>query len=83
MWTDEQLQFLINERKANNEYYHDLTGGGRKMFWKNVVSRINLQFGTKFSGQQAKEKFQGLVRDYHVSKNICLTFCNTLFLSVD
>ena len=83
MWTDEQLQFLINERKANNEYYHDLTEGGRKMFWKNVVSRINLQFGTKFSEQQAKEKFQGLVWDYHVSKNICLTFCNTLFLSVD
>ena len=55
MWTDEQLQFLINERKANNEYYHDLTRGGRKMFWKNVVSRINLQFGIKFSGQQAKK----------------------------
>jgi len=42
MWTDEQLQFLINERRANNEYYHDLVGGGRRMFWKDVASRINL-----------------------------------------
>ena len=24
MWTDEQLRMLINERKENNEYYHDL-----------------------------------------------------------
>jgi len=68
MWTNEQLQFLINERRANNEYYHDLVGGGRKMFWKDVASRINLRFGTKFSGQQTKEKFQGLVRDYNVNK---------------
>ena len=68
MWTDEQLQFLIDERRANNNYYHDLVGGGKKMFWKDVASRINLRFGTKFSGQQAKEKFQGLVRDYNVNK---------------
>jgi len=40
------------------------------MFWKDVASRINLRFGTKFSGQQAKEKFQGLVRDYNVNKHL-------------
>jgi hypothetical protein len=57
MWTDEQLQFLINERRANNKYYHDLVGRGKRMFWKDVASRINLRFGTKFSGQQTKEKF--------------------------
>jgi hypothetical protein len=31
------------------------------MFWKKVASKINLQFGTKYTGQQAKEKFQGIV----------------------
>jgi len=59
---------LIDERKNNNSYYHDLVEGRRKMFWKDVASRINLRFGTRYSGQQAKEKFQGIVRDCRVSK---------------
>jgi hypothetical protein len=68
MWTDEQVRFLINERRTNNEYYHDLVGGGKGMFWNDVASRINLRFGTIFSGHQAKEKFQGLVREHNVNK---------------
>jgi hypothetical protein len=59
---------LIDERKENNEKFHDLVGGGKKMYWKEVASKINLKFGTSFSGQQTKEKFQGLVRDCHVNK---------------
>ena len=86
MWTDEQIQFLINERKVNNEFYHDLVGGGKKMFWKDVASRFNLQFGTKFSGQQIKEKFQGLVRDYNVNKTFIyhsVIHCSYLLTKTD
>lgn len=68
MWTDEQIRKLIDERKNNNEYYHGLTEGKRKIFWKETASKINLQFGTKYTGQQVKEKFQGIVRDCRVNK---------------
>ena len=68
MWTDEQLRMLIDERKNNNEYYHDLVEGNKKIFWKEVASRINLKFGTRYSGNQVKEKFQGIVRDCNVNK---------------
>lgn len=68
MWTNDQIRMLIDERKENNEKFHDLVGGGKKMYWKEVASKINLKFGTSFSGQQTKEKFQGLVRDCHVNK---------------
>ena len=45
-----------------------LWGEEGSFFWKEVATKINLKFGTKFTGQQAKEKFQGIVRDCHVSK---------------
>ncbi len=32
MWTNEQLHMLIDERKINNNYYHYLVEGERKMF---------------------------------------------------
>jgi hypothetical protein len=37
------------------------------MWWKELAAKINLTFGTKYSGLQIKEKFQGIVRDVHVS----------------
>lgn len=68
MWTDDQLRLLIDERKNNNKHYHDLVEGRRKIFWKNLASKINLRFGTNYSGVQAKEKFQSIIRDCRVSK---------------
>ena len=68
MWTPEQVRMLIDERKNNNEFYHGLVEGGKRMFWKDVASRINLKFGTKYTGTQANEKFHGIVRDCRVSK---------------
>ena len=68
MWTDEQIRKLIDERKNNNDHYHDLVEGGKKIFWKGVASKINLEFGTRYTGVQVNEKFQGIVRDYRVSK---------------
>ena len=57
MWTDDQLHMLIDERKNSNEFYHDLVGRLKKSFWKMVAGNINLKFDTKYSEQQAKEKF--------------------------
>ena len=68
MWTDAQLRVLINERKENNAYYHDLVENGKRVFWKGMSAKINLQFGTNYSGQYCKKKFLGFVRTHKVSK---------------
>ena len=67
MWSKLQLRMLIDNRKNENEHYHTLFEGQRKMWWKELAAKINLTFGTKYSGLQIKEKFQGIVRDVHVS----------------
>jgi len=71
MWTDKQMKLLIKERKKNNNKYHDLVGNGRSNFWKGVASKINLKFGTGYSGKHCREKFQSLIRCYNkVSKMV-------------
>jgi hypothetical protein len=69
MWTDEMVQFMINERKSNNDYYHTLVEGGKRMFWENIAMKLNLKYKSRFVGSQVKEKFQGIIRDCRVSKN--------------
>ena len=59
---------MIKERKDNNDYYHTLVKGGKKMFWEDVVMKVNLKYKSRFIGSQVKEKFQGIIRDCHVSK---------------
>ncbi|GBC44804.1 hypothetical protein GLOIN_2v1874283 [Rhizophagus irregularis DAOM 181602=DAOM 197198] len=64
MWTDRQLRVLINERKNENDNFHELSGNIKHNFWKGLASKINLEFGTTYTGRQCKEKFNGLVRAY-------------------
>ncbi|GET55743.1 hypothetical protein GLOIN_2v1874283 [Rhizophagus irregularis DAOM 181602=DAOM 197198] len=64
MWTDRQLRVLINERKNENDNFHELSGNMKHNFWKGLASKINLEFGTTYTGRQCKEKFNGLVRAY-------------------
>jgi hypothetical protein len=78
MWTDAQLELLIKERKENNVEYHDLVCNGKMQFWKAVSTKINLEFGTNYSGKRCREKFQSLVRAYNVSK----MYTNLLLLKV-
>ena len=81
MWTDAQIRFLINERRNNNNEYHNLVCTGKMNFWKGVAVKINREFGTRYSGKQSKEKFQSLVRAYNVSKmynNLLLLKCHKL-----
>ena len=72
MWNNYHIEVLIREQRENNAQYHDLVGNGKRNFWRGVASKINLEFGTNYSGRQCSEKFQNLVRCYRVSK--CITF---------
>jgi len=67
MWTDEQLRVLIDNRKENNAMFHELAGNGKRIFWKKVSTKINLRFGTSYTGAHCKEKFESLKRDCKVS----------------
>lgn len=68
-WTDSQLRVLINQRKTENDYFHELSCNMKHNYWKGVASKINLEFGTTYTGRQCKEKFQSLVRAYKVYKH--------------
>lgn len=68
MWKEDQLRMLIDKRKEANAYYHSLEPREKKFFWKELASKINLRFGTRYSGSTVSEKFQGLVRDFTVNK---------------
>ena len=59
---------MINKRKDNNDYYHMLVEGGKRMFWEDIVMKINLKYKLRFIGSQIKEKFQGIIRDYCINK---------------
>uniref|UniRef100_U9TLM0 Uncharacterized protein n=1 Tax=Rhizophagus irregularis (strain DAOM 181602 / DAOM 197198 / MUCL 43194) TaxID=747089 RepID=U9TLM0_RHIID len=50
MWTDRQLRVLINERKNENDNFHELSGNMKHNFWKGLASKINLEFGTTYTG---------------------------------
>ena len=69
MWSDNQLKLLINERRENNNEYHDLNNRMKYNFWKAAASKINIEFGTSYSRSQCKNKFQSLVKAHKVYKN--------------
>lgn len=69
MWSDRQLEFLINLRREKNNEYHDLSNQMKYNFWKVIASEINVEFGTSYKGKQCKEKFNSLVKAHKVYKN--------------
>ena len=68
MWTEQQLRLLIKERKDAKESYYKLYGDGRRIYWEGVASKINLQYGTIYTGRHVREKFQGLAREHRVCR---------------
>ena len=67
-WNDEEVRMLIDERKASNVHYHSLSGGNcKRAWWASTANKVNQRFRTYFSGEQAREKFQGIVRDCQVN----------------
>ncbi|GBB88687.1 hypothetical protein RclHR1_15250001 [Rhizophagus clarus] len=71
-WIKRNCDFMealnLKERKDNNDYYHTLVEGRKRMFWEDVVMKVNLKYKSRFIGSQVKEKFQGIIRDCRVSK---------------
>ena len=62
---------LIDIRKEKNDYFHQLRLNMKSAFWKETANKINLHFETRYSGRQASNKFQDIVRNCKV-KNIRL-----------
>ena len=69
-WNESEINILIKERRKRNEEYWTLPGNDRTSFWNSIAEKINLEYQTNFTGKQCKDKFQNLVRDYVVRKNL-------------
>ena len=69
MWSDPEIQLLINERRARNEEFYEMAGRSKVAFWMSVASVVNIRFSGNYTGEQCKEKFQNLVREHKVRKN--------------
>ena len=67
-WSDEEMQLLINLRKERNNDYWRRFGRSNLPFWNEIAAQIKEEFGTAFTGVQARDKFKGMVRDCKVSK---------------
>ena len=69
LWTNQQLGFLINERRRLNFDFH-YSGRSHVTLWSTIAININTIFGTSYTGVQCKTRFQNLVSQYHVNKKI-------------
>src|SRR6184192_3220583 len=67
LWTNLQLDILINERRRLNFDFH-YSGRSHVTLWNIIAAKINTIFGTNYMGVQCKTKFQNLVSQYHVNK---------------
>jgi len=79
MWTDEQCEYLLDQRMYRNSEYWNLGSGGKERFWRNVARKINSCFGTSFTGDKVSAKWKNLRNDHVVSIfmiiNILLYIC--------
>ena len=66
-WTDQEMDFLVNERKRRNIQYHNTYRGDKTQFWVNLSQRLNANFNRNFTGRQCEQKFRNLITDYGVS----------------
>jgi hypothetical protein len=75
-WNDDEVRMLIDERKADNEHYHSLGGGNcKRAWWTSTAGKINQRFRTYFTGQQANEKFHGIVNNCKVNIQYYVIYC--------
>ena len=67
-WNDDEVRMLIDERKENNVHFHSLGGGNcKRVWWQLTADKINQRFRMGFTGRQASEKFQAIVKDCQVN----------------
>ena len=67
LWTDEQCEYLLDQRMCRNEEYWDLASRNRAQFWRSISDKINNCFGTRFTETQIKTKWKNLLREHLVS----------------
>jgi hypothetical protein len=84
MWTDEQCEYLLDQRMYRNSEYWNLGSEGRERFWRNVAYKINRCFGTRFTGDKVSAKWKNL-RNAHIVSifmiiNILLLYIYVLFI---
>src|SRR2546423_14974769 len=66
LWTNLQLDILINERRRLNFDFH-YSERLHIILWNIITAKINTIFGTSYMGVQCKTKFQNMVSQYHVN----------------
>jgi len=69
MWLDPHVYLLLSERqRLNYEFHYGQYRRAQSHLWNGIAATINLAFRTNYTGTQCHNKFQNLVREYHVSK---------------
>ena len=69
LWSDNEIQALIDERRNRNwDYWYGYPGRSRVSFWQSVADAVNGDCGSNYTGTQCKRKFASLVKEYNVSK---------------
>ena len=74
--------FISTERKEKNDHYHTLNNLMKYNFWKSVTSKINVEFRTNYRGKQCKNKFESLVKEHKVYKQL-FTFNYLIILNIN
>jgi hypothetical protein len=68
LWSDQEIQSLIDERRSRNwDYWYGYPGRNRVRFWQSVADAVNADCGSNYTGTQCKRKFTSLVTEYRVS----------------
>jgi hypothetical protein len=67
LWTDEECEYLIDQRMSRNDEFWSVASRRRTNFWRSIAGKINECFGTRFTGTQIKTKWKNLLREYLVS----------------
>jgi len=71
LWSDNEIQALIDERRTRNwDYWYRYPGRSRVRFWEIIAGSVNSNCGSNYTGNQCKRKFASLVSEYNVSKLI-------------
>jgi len=71
LWSDDEIQALIDERRSRNwDYWYGYPGRSRVQFWEIIAGSVNSNCGSNYTGNQCKRKFASLVSEYNVSKLI-------------
>lgn len=79
LWTDEETEYLINQRMYRNDEFWGLSKANQKDFWQSIANKINECFGTTYSHVQVKIKWKNLVKEHIVRIFYIITLKNILF----